>query len=149
MRSCPSPTLWPAIWLSPTASSFGPWPASGEIDIVETIGSAPGTMTCGAHFLDGAGDHGRSIGTTLAEPGARHTFGLIWLPDELIWTVDGAVCHRVPTAALGDPAVFAAPFHLKLNLAVGGGWAGSPSADTGGTMVVHEVRVWELRTSCR
>lgn len=31
--------LWPAIWMMPMGSSYGPWPASGEIDIVESRGN--------------------------------------------------------------------------------------------------------------
>ena len=29
---------WPAIWLLPTDWSYGEWPASGEIDIMEMVG---------------------------------------------------------------------------------------------------------------
>lgn len=32
--------LWPAIWMLPTNNEFGSWPASGEIDIVESYGQA-------------------------------------------------------------------------------------------------------------
>lgn len=31
--------LWPAIWLLPADNSYGDWPASGEIDIVESRGN--------------------------------------------------------------------------------------------------------------
>ncbi|KAI9282436.1 concanavalin A-like lectin/glucanase domain-containing protein [Umbelopsis sp. AD052] len=31
--------IWPAIWLMPRHSMYGAWPASGEIDIVETRGN--------------------------------------------------------------------------------------------------------------
>lgn len=31
--------LWPAIWMMPMGDEYGPWPASGEIDIVETRGN--------------------------------------------------------------------------------------------------------------
>jgi len=32
--------LWPAIWLLPATNSYGMWPASGEIDIMESRGNA-------------------------------------------------------------------------------------------------------------
>lgn len=35
--------LWPAMWMLPTNNEFGNWPASGEIDIVESYGAAAGT----------------------------------------------------------------------------------------------------------
>ncbi|CAN0329180.1 unnamed protein product, partial [Laminaria digitata] len=33
--------LWPAIWLLPENNDYGLWPASGEIDIMESRGNAP------------------------------------------------------------------------------------------------------------
>lgn len=31
--------LWPAIWMLPVNNTYGPWPASGEIDIAESRGN--------------------------------------------------------------------------------------------------------------
>ena len=31
--------LWPAIWMMPAKDTYGPWPASGEIDIMESRGN--------------------------------------------------------------------------------------------------------------
>jgi beta-glucanase (GH16 family) len=31
--------LWPAIWLMPVHNEYGPWPASGEIDVMESRGN--------------------------------------------------------------------------------------------------------------
>lgn len=31
--------LWPAIWMMPEQDTYGPWPASGEIDIAESRGN--------------------------------------------------------------------------------------------------------------
>ncbi|GAA5823331.1 hypothetical protein JCM11251_007570 [Rhodosporidiobolus azoricus] len=33
--------IWPAIWMMPKDEMYGAWPASGEIDIVETKGNIP------------------------------------------------------------------------------------------------------------
>lgn len=33
--------LWPAIWMLPTDNEYGPWPVSGEIDIMESRGNGP------------------------------------------------------------------------------------------------------------
>jgi hypothetical protein len=31
--------LWPAVWMLPVNNTYGPWPASGEIDLLETRGN--------------------------------------------------------------------------------------------------------------
>ena len=31
--------MWPAIWLMPAEDTYGAWPASGEIDIMESRGN--------------------------------------------------------------------------------------------------------------
>lgn len=32
--------LWPAMWLLPKYHSYGDWPSSGEIDVMESRGNA-------------------------------------------------------------------------------------------------------------
>ena len=50
--------LWPAIWLLFSEDTYGGWAASGEIDIMEAIGSEPGevfgTLHYGGPFPDNA-----------------------------------------------------------------------------------------------
>ena len=33
--------IWPSIWMLPLAETYGPWPASGEIDIMQSRGNPP------------------------------------------------------------------------------------------------------------
>ncbi|MEL6867121.1 MAG: glycoside hydrolase family 16 protein, partial [Bacteroidota bacterium] len=46
--------LWPAIWMLPTDNTYGIWPKSGEIDIMEYLGHEPervfGTIHYGHDF---------------------------------------------------------------------------------------------------
>jgi len=39
--------LWPAIWMMPEDSVYGPWPASGEIDLAESKGNDGATYDGG------------------------------------------------------------------------------------------------------
>ena len=41
--------LWPAVWMLPAQHVYGQWPASGEIDIVESRGNA-GLMKDGVNI---------------------------------------------------------------------------------------------------
>ena len=33
--------LWPALWMLPVNDTYGPWPRSGEIDIMKSRGNGP------------------------------------------------------------------------------------------------------------
>jgi beta-glucanase (GH16 family) len=41
--------LWPAIWMLPVSNEFGNWPASGEIDIMESRGNGEDYPAGGIH----------------------------------------------------------------------------------------------------
>ncbi|KAF1834551.1 concanavalin A-like lectin/glucanase [Decorospora gaudefroyi] len=43
--------LWPAIWMLPNEDVYGPWPRSGEIDIMESRGNAPGYPQGGSNIV--------------------------------------------------------------------------------------------------
>ena len=84
--------LWPAIWLVPRYNTYGQWPASGEIDIVESRGNAAGypsggcdTFASTLHF--GPYWHEDPYNLTTATKKLTdgsdfsksfHTFGLYW-----------------------------------------------------------------------
>lgn len=42
--------LWPAVWMMPKNNAYGSWPASGEIDILESRGNLK--QTCNGHRSD-------------------------------------------------------------------------------------------------
>ena len=49
--------LWPAIWLLFSEPTYGQWAASGEIDIMEAIGSEPGEVFGTLHYGGEAPDN--------------------------------------------------------------------------------------------
>ncbi|KAJ7732130.1 glycoside hydrolase family 16 protein [Mycena metata] len=46
--------LWPAIWMLPVNNTYGPWPASGEIDLVESRGNGLQYTNRGSNYVQGA-----------------------------------------------------------------------------------------------
>jgi len=84
--------LWPAIWLLPRWSEYGQWPMSGEIDIMESRGNAPGyraggndemasTLHWGPYFPADVYEKTHEsyrlpAGQSFADD--FHTFGLYW-----------------------------------------------------------------------
>jgi beta-glucanase (GH16 family) len=62
-----------------------------------------------------------------------HEFALEWEEGEMRWYVDGVLyqTQKEWNSENGKfPAPFDRPFHLVLNLAVGGGFVGAPNPDT-------------------
>ncbi|KAF7375487.1 Glucan 1,3-beta-glucosidase [Mycena sanguinolenta] len=54
--------LWPAIWLLPVNDTYGPWPASGEIDIVESRGNGLAYTARGSNYVQGSLNWGPTVG---------------------------------------------------------------------------------------
>lgn len=46
--------LWPALWMLPTQSVYGPWPLSGEIDMVEARGNGIQYTNRGSNYVQGS-----------------------------------------------------------------------------------------------
>lgn len=151
--------LWPAIWMLPEDNEYGTWAASGELDIMEGWGSKPNTVAGTIHYgqqWPGNTYTGKSY--TLPNNSTVedfHTYGIEWEPGEIRWYVDGVLYQTqndwysqslyqpVPNTY---PAPFDKPFHLLMNLAVGGNFDGNPddSVSFPKTMEIDYVRVYDL-----
>ena len=145
--------LWPAFWMLPQDTTYGNWAASGEIDIVETInldGSGSDEIFGTIHF-GGEFPANSSAGTTYT-PSADittefHTYAVEWDEFEIRWYFDDtqyAMQNAWSSTAAPFPAPFDQPFHILLNVAVGGNFPGSPDSSTvfPATMEVDWVRVY-------
>jgi beta-glucanase (GH16 family) len=140
--------IWPAFWMLGASITTAGWPACGEIDIMENIGSQPSVNHGSAHGPGYSG--GNAITATYGLPGGArftddfHTFAIDWTPGRIAFLVDGATYHTVDRARIpaGTPWVFDAPFFLLLNVAVGGTFPGPPDATTSfpQEMIVDYVR---------
>jgi beta-glucanase (GH16 family) len=118
---------WPAIWMMPTEYNYGEWPRSGEIDIMEAVGKAPGkvfgTIHTGAYNHMIGTQKGKSFYTDFSE---WHTYALNWYEDRLEWFADGNLYNTFHPGNLNDYAKwpFNRRFYLILNLALGGNLGG-------------------------
>ena len=125
---------WPAVWMLPTDMVYGDWPASGEIDIMEHVGFDPDVIVQTVHTAQNHGDS--AVSHSLTVPGVRegfHTYGMEWLPDRIIFSVDGETTCVYEKPEEGERAQDTWPFdqrmHLLVNLAFGGTWGGSMGID--------------------
>ncbi|WP_407352517.1 family 16 glycosylhydrolase [Luteimonas sp. R10] len=142
---------WPAIWMLATDRAHGGWPDSGEIDIMEHVGFDPERVHMSVHTKT----YNHVIGTqrtaTHTVPGAMsgfHRYRVDWTPDAIRGYIDDAPVFTFANEGSGPDAwPFDRPFHLLLNIAVGGDWGGQKGVDTGAfpaTMEVDYVRVYAL-----
>lgn len=140
----PGQGLWPAFW---GVGKTGVWPANGEIDAMEMKGQQASTDYGTVHGITSGGVHwsyGRSTtGPVLA--GSWHTYATVWQPGAIAILVDGRTFMTVTPADLpaGNVWGFDQPFWVRLDLAVGGDFVGSPTASTQfpAVMKVDWVRV--------
>lgn len=146
--------VWPAFWMLPTNSPYGNWASSGEIDIMESVNTANqiyGTIHHGSPWPNNQ-HNGSTVndGTDFSQN--FHEYAIEWDPDEIRWYLDGVEYHRVTSAqwfssvASGNArAPFDVPFHILLNVAVGGNFPGNPNggATYPQTLEVDYVRVYE------
>jgi beta-glucanase (GH16 family) len=141
--------IWPALWMLGTNITSVGWPACGETDIMELIGTNPslvyGTLhwsNSGSHASKGAnfslltGDYSKQF----------HVFSIIWKQDDITWYVDDQKYLEVSATDIGASNYpFNANQFLIFNVAVGGNWPGSPDNNTEfpERMFVDYVRVFQ------
>src|SRR6266513_697425 len=84
--------IWPAIWMMPTDNRYGNWPNSGEIDIVELIGSEPNQVHGTLHYGDRDKRQLEKGQSYKLEKGTFadhfHLFRLDWEENCMRWYVD-------------------------------------------------------------
>jgi beta-glucanase (GH16 family) len=143
--------IWPAFWMLGDDIEKPGWPACGEIDIMENIGKEPALVHGTIHGPGYSGDKG--IGGPYGLPGGQtfaddfHVFAVEWEPNAIRFYVDDHLYTTRTPADLpkGAKWVYDHPFFMLLNVAVGGGWPGSPDSTSvfPQTMLVDYVRVYE------
>jgi beta-glucanase (GH16 family) len=93
--------IWPAMWLLPEDQAYGQWPASGEIDLMESRGNAAGYAAGGVNCFGSTLHFGPFYpedpyelahadkcleSGTLADD--FHTYGLVWTESEIYTYLD-------------------------------------------------------------
>lgn len=140
----------PAFWMMPADDSYGWWPCSGEIDIMEYPSTEVNTIYGTAHarsYSAFTGSAPKSATLKVQDAAsAYHVYAVEWSPDTINYYVDQTKYHTVTNDHTGPSAwPFDRPFYIIVNLAVGGGWVGTPGSSTvfPATMEVDYVRVYQ------
>lgn len=141
---------WPAIWMLSDGIREGvPWPLCGEIDIMEHVGRDPEKIHFSLHTADYNHRKDTQITSTKKISGILegfHTYRMDWDEEGFQYFVDDepmcTFCKEGKTRIEEWP--FDQPFHLILNLAIGGHWGGEvDDAVFPAVMEVEFVRVYK------
>ncbi len=123
---------WPAIWMLGSTTPLK-WPEDGEIDIMEHVGYDQGKVHASVHTKK----YYHSIGTQktaqIMVPDCSenfHVYSLIWDKETITMLMDNQPYFTFTNEHTGKEAwPFDGPFHLLLNVAVGGNWGGAKGVD--------------------
>jgi beta-glucanase (GH16 family) len=142
--------IWPALWMLGSNINSAGWPACGEIDIMELIGSQPATVYGTLHWASKSGSNDQKGAPYKLSYGdfsqQFHVFSMLWKQDTVELFVDD---NHYLTVTKTDVGTANYPFNSNqffiFNVAVGGNWPGSPDATTKfpQRMFVDYVRVFQ------
>jgi len=141
--------IWPALWmLGSNIGSVG-WPACGETDIMELIGTYPGRVYSTLHWKAANGNHA-SLGSEFNLSSGDfsqqfHVYSVVWKQDTIQCMLDDQLVFRLAKSDAGSAYPFNASQFFIFNVAVGGNWPGSPDGNTAfpQRMFVDYVRVFQ------
>jgi beta-glucanase (GH16 family) len=124
---------WPAIWMMSRDNTYGTWPDSGEIDIMEQVGFNPETIVSSTHTNKYNHVKGTQKSAEYHCPDATsefHVYGLEWEENQYRVYIDGIHYYTYDNDGTGWQSwPFDKPFYLILNLAIGGSWGGMKGID--------------------
>jgi len=141
--------LWSAFWMLGHRHPATPWPATGEIDVMEHKGSQRSTTSSALHGPGYSGKTPFAHDHTLprgAVSEAFHTYAVEWDSLRVRFSVDDSVHYGITRADIEQlgRSVLDQAYFVILNLAVGGRFDGDPRSDGifPATMLVDFVRVY-------
>ena len=153
--------LWPAFWMLPENDFQGKWwPTNGEIDIMEAKGRLLNKYGVTIHTgTSNNQDYYKFKEYTFLSDEENitgfHNYGVMWSTEGFTFYIDGKSFFTVTPYqyqnsnglyASSSNAPFDCPFHILLNLAVGGNYDGGliPDDDfTSAEMLVDYVRIFQ------
>ncbi len=140
IKGAPGVGSWGAFWTLGADIDTVLWPWCGELDVTELIGREPKKVLGYSHgSISGGGGRGTTIDTEFDWSQDYHTYAIDWLPDQVVWYLDGVKYGEVNKTDIDW--VYDHENYLLLNLAMGGNLGGEIDANLQNTtMKVDWVR---------
>jgi len=148
--------LQSSFWLYPQdETEYGPWPASGEIDIAETYSEYPDIAIPYIHYDYDSSTTDTATDTNVVtaydcsiDPDQFNDYVVDWTPTTITMIYNGQTClvdHWIPSSPQTAPEPFNEPFFVNLTQALGIGTNQFNPSTTPlpATTEVQYVRVWQ------
>lgn len=136
------PGLQETLWLYPQTLTYGPWPASGEIDFAEFRSDNPGQDVPYIHYANSSSDANDTAYGCSVNQRTFNTYEVDWTPKTITVLVNGRMC--LIDRPIGGPAPFDEPFFISLTQALGIDVnAVTAATPLPATTQIDWVRVWQ------
>lgn len=132
---------WPALWMLGSNIDSTPWPACGEIDIMEHVYNQLNKIHGTLHYTGHSGGSGDSTTINIANATTEfHIYTLDWRADSIKFYVDNQLFKTFANSA---SLPFNQNFFLIINTAIGGNFGGAIDPNfTSSTFEIDYVRVY-------
>jgi beta-glucanase (GH16 family) len=136
--------------MMPTRSTYGGWPRSGEIDMMEHVGYEPNKIYFNLHTekYNHSKNTGRGASIDCSDANEKfYVYAVEWFEDKIDWYFNDKKVFTILNDEPGKEAwPLDHPFYLILNFAFGGAWGGSKGVDLSGLpqqFIIDYVRVYQ------
>jgi len=133
---------WPALWMLGSDVDTDPWPACGEIDMMEQRGSELNKIYGTLHYPGHSGANGNGATITIADATTQfHIYSLVWNAATVNLYVDNVLFQSVQNSS---SLPFNSNFFFIFDLAMGGNFGGTIDPNfTSATLQVDYIRVYQ------
>lgn len=144
---------WPAIWMMPETSTFGAWPLSGEIDIMEMENNIQnvihGSLQSADNYFKSKTYTNTATFPVETSNTAYHVYGCTWTPEYITLQVDGIdyfkFSRNLAESYNSEVFPWTIPYYLILNIAVGGTSGGTVTpTDFPQSMKINSIKIYDL-----
>lgn len=132
---------WPAFWMLGDNIDTAPWPACGEVDIMEVVGNNPNVNHSSLHSPGRSGNTPDTATITVPNSTTEfHVYAADWSAESIKFYVDDKLFY---TFTNNSTMPFNQNFFIILNFAMGGNFGGAIDPNfTTATYEVDYVRVY-------
>lgn len=139
---------WPAIWLLASDNTYGGWPNSGEIDIMEHVGFDLNKIHFTVHNKTYNGGNGKGAEKLISTAtDSFHVYRCDWTPSGIRGFIDDEQFFEYSNNNNGfETWPYNQKFFMILNIAIGGNWGGQQGVDDTSfpaTMEIDYVKVYK------